>query len=283
MKYDLNKDRELLSKIKSKSKLEQFCKEISIKKTLSSLEIAKIEDETSEIEMNSDVHPIKKIDINDINSELIERYLSILARTFRSIDDITGHKIEVDNIFEYIINSYCDLGFYLVDEFEKLAKQEFESDKELDIQNFPELELLNFISSFTPLICQVWLFDGIGHYNLEKKIKNEINRIINAGENCEYKIFMLSFLLLDIDLVSNKDYIEFVMQHIRIPVLKYGIMIKLNYYLAFKGGKNKELQQNLSNFIQKARLNLDNKTNISDIHKQIQQKKKESIARIANN
>lgn len=276
-KYDLNKDVELLSKIETKKEVEAFCKEISIKRTLSAMEKAKIEDDTSELEFNSEVHPIKDIDTNDINSELLERYLSILARTFRSADDITGHKDEIDIVFRYIIDSYCDLGFYLVEEFEKLARNEFEHGHNSDIQDFPELELLNFISSFTPLICQVWLFDGVGHFNLERKIINEIDLLIKTNPISEYKLFILCFLLLDIDLSSNKSYIDIVLRHIRIPVLKYAIVIKLNYYLAFKGGKDKNLQQQLSNHIQKARLSLNSQTNISDIQKQIQQKKKESF------
>lgn len=282
-KYDHDKDKELLNKIKTKNEVEQFCREISVKRTLSSLEKAKIEDTTSELEFNSEVHLIKDININDINSELLERYLSILARTFRSIDDVTGHKSDIDNMFKYIIDSYCDLGFYLVEEFERFAKQEFESEKEIDLHDFPELELLSFISSFTPLICQVWLFDGVGHYNLERKIRTEIETILRSEPISEYRLFILCFLLLDIDLVGNKDCIEIAMKHIKIPVLKYAIVIKLNYYLAFKGGKDKQFQQSLSNNIQEARLNLDNKTDISDIHKQIQQKKKESIARVGNN
>ena len=85
--------------------------------------------------------------------------------------------------------------------------------------------------------------------------------------------------MLDIDLEGNKEYIGIAMQNIKIPVLKYAIIIKLNYYLAFKGGHNKEFQKKLSNCIQQARLNLDNSTSMSDIHKQIQLKKKESLIR----
>jgi hypothetical protein len=51
----------------------------------------------------------------------------------------------------------------------------------------------------------------------------------------------------------------------------------LNYYLAFKSGSNKTLQQELSNKIQKAKLNFDSdKAKIGDLQKQIQEKKRQS-------
>jgi predicted MPP superfamily phosphohydrolase len=275
--YDDNKDSELLQKVETKAKVEQFCKQLSIKKTLTAIEKAKFEDQFEEPQIDSEVHIVKAIDVDNITSELLEKYISILARTFRSSDEISGRKNEKQAMFNYIIDSYCNFGYYIVDEFEKFARKEIELDSEFDVQNFPELELMNYISNFTPLICQVFLFDGIGHFSLERVIKSEIDSIIQKSPITEYKLFMLCFLLLDIDLEGNKDYIETIMRYIKMPVLKYAIVIKLSYYLAFKGGDNKEFQRKLSNYIQQARLNLDNSSSISDIHRQIQAKKKESL------
>ena len=67
------------------------------------------------------------------------------------------------------------------------------------------------------------------------------------------------------------------MQYVNINVLKYAIVIKLNNYLAFNAGDNKALQKMLSLNIQQARINLDNTTSLSDIHKQIHAKKRENL------
>lgn len=276
-KYNADKDSELLSKIQAKAELEEFCKRVSIKRTLSAIEKAKIEDDASELHFDSEVHLVPDVNVNIIDYELVEKYLSILARTFRSSDEISGSQDKIAQIFDYIVDGYCNLGFFVVEEFERLAKMEFASDEESDMQNFPEFELFSYISNFTPLICQVCLFDGIGHYNLERKIRSEIDKLISSGAHEEYKLFMLCFLLLDIDLEGNSQYINTLMDYIRMPILKYAIIIKLNYYLAFRGGNKKEFQQKLSNYIQKAKLNLDSTASIRDIHQQIQQKKKESL------
>lgn len=80
--------------------------------------------------------------------------------------------------------------------------------------------------------------------------------------------------MLDIDLNTNKEYIQIAMNNIKIPILKYMIVVKLNYYLAFKANSNKNMQQELSNKIQQAKLNLDDKTDISTLQKQIQERKR---------
>ena len=88
---------------------------------------------------------------------------------------------------------------------------------------------------------------------------------------------MLCFLLLDIDLEGNKEYIRTAMQYIKMNVLKYAIVVKLNYYLAFNAGDNKSMQNMLSQNIQRARINLDNTTSLSDIEQQIQVRKRENL------
>lgn len=153
-----------------------------------------------------------------------------------------------------------------------LASKNIES----DFREMPEFKLLNFISNFSPLVCQIALYDGIGHFSLERLVKKEIEEILKSESIEEYKLFMLIFLLLDIDLDSNKEYILKAMQNIRMNVLKYAIVAKLNYYLAFNAGNNKGLQTTLSQNIQQARINLDNTTSLSDIQRQIHAKKRES-------
>ncbi len=275
--YSSNKDEELLNKIQEPKLIEEACRKISIQKSLTTYEKAEIEDLTDELQINSDVHLIKKMNPEEINSELLERYLSILARVFRNSDEILGNKEKKVEIFNQIIDFYCDLGFYIIEEFSDLTKKELKKD-EYSIEDFPELNLLKFISNFSPMITQVWLFDGLGHFNLERMIKNEITVLEQNIDENQYKLFILYFLLLDIDLYANKEYIQTVMNNIKVPILKYMIVVKLNYYLAFKASSNKNLQQELSLKIQQAKLNLDDKTDVAALQKQIQEKK-----RLSNN
>jgi len=276
-KYNCSKDSELLSKIKEPEEIEKKCREISITKSMTVLEKAKMEDEFEELAPNADVHLIKKFNPYDINSDLLERYISIFARIFKNSDNIKGNKDKLTEIFNSIINYYCDLGFFIIDEFSEITKRELKNDEDINILNFHELELLRFISNFTPIFCQTLLFDGLGHYNLEQMIKNEIDNCEKDTGNNQYKLFMLYFLLLDIDLSTNQEYLNTAMNNIKIPLLRHAILMKLNYYLAFKTSNNKKLQQVLSNKIQNIQLKLNNKTDIGELQRQIQKRKRFSI------
>jgi len=133
--------------------------------------------------------------------------------------------------------------------------------------------LLRLISDFSPTISQIWLSESICHSSLEKIIKSEIETFEKDISDNQFKLFLLYFLLLDIDLKYVEAYIKKIMNNIRIPVLKYAIFIKLNYYLIFKGGENKKLKDLLSKSIQEAQLNLDSKSDIGEIQRQIQKKR----------
>lgn len=275
--YNSDLDQELLIKIKEPQIIEDICRKISIQRTLSSYEKAQLEDITSELTINSDVHLINNINPDNINSELIDRYLSILARVFRNSDEISGNKELKIEIFNSIIDYYCDLGFYIIEEYSNITKTELMREELYDIDNSVEFSLLKFISNFSPFIAQTWLFDGLGHFNLERMIKNEIAKLELNAINNQYRLFVLYFLLLDIDLHSNKGYIDMALKNIKIPILRYAIILKLNYYLAFKAGKNKSIQQYIANKIQEAKLKLDEKSDIGEIQKNLQAKKTLSI------
>jgi hypothetical protein len=276
-KYNENKDEELLLKIKEPEEIEKKCREISVTRSLSTIEKAEIEDVSDELSINSDVHSMKKFNPDDINSDLLERHICILARIFKNSDNIRRKNNKVTEIFNQILNYYCDLGFFFIDEYSKMTKQELQNDNDITIKDFPELDLLKFISNYTPMLCQTLLFDGLGHYNLEQMIKNEIEKLELNIKKDQYKLFMLYFLLLDIDLSSNQKYVETAMNNLTIPLLKYAIYVKLNYYLAFKAGTNKSLQQILSKQIQQIKLKLNNKADVSEIQKQIQAKKMQAL------
>jgi hypothetical protein len=276
--YNNDKDKVLIEKIQEPRLVEEFCKDLSIKKSLTSSEKAIMQDTTDELQIDADVHEIKVMDPSEINSELVERYLFILARTFRNMDEITGNKEKISEIFNTLINWYCNLGFYIIDEYKEITKQEVLKEGNFNSEDCPELDLLKFISNFSPIISQTWLHDGLGHYNLERMIKEEILKLEKDASINQYKLFMLYFLLLDIDLNSNKEYIQRAMDYLRIPILKYTITIKLNYYLAFKAGNNRALGNELASLIQRAQLNIDSKSSsINEIQKQIQEKKKVAL------
>ena len=276
-KYSLNKDEELLNNIGAPQIMEEKCRQLSVQRTLSSLEKAEIEDVTDELEISSDVHLVNTYHAYENNVDILERYLSILARVFRNMDGIMGQRELTRDIFRFIIDSYCNLSFQMVEEYTTITDEELNNDEYNTLDSFPELDLLRFISNFSPMIAQIALSDSIGHYTMERMIKNEIKDTENNIQGNQYKLYLLYFLLLDIDLNSNIAMIDDIMKNLKLPVLKYMSLFKLNYYLAFKAGNNRVLQQTISSKIQLLKRQMDSKVDIGAIQKDIHLKKQKAL------
>ena len=174
-KYDVDKDNQLLKSIDLPKQVEESCKELSITKALSPLEKAEIEDfADGTMELKSEVHLMKRFDPKSTSIDVVERFLSILARVFKNIDTVTDDSLDISQIFRLIVDYYCDFGFYLVDEIARETKEEIKQNKISFIDESDELKLLKLFSNFSPIISQTQLFDALGHYSLEKLIKKEI-------------------------------------------------------------------------------------------------------------
>ena len=259
--------------------VEESCKELSITKALSPLEKAEIEDfADGTMELKSEVHLMKRFDPKSTSIDVVERFLSILARVFKNIDTVTDDSLDISQIFRLIVDYYCDFGFYLVDEIARETKEEIKQNKISFIDESDELKLLKLFSNFSPIISQTQLFDALGHYSLEKLIKKEIENYRLTPSNNQYKLFILYFTLFDIDLTDNYQMIDNAISDInKMPILRYMMLLKLNYYLAFKADGNKQLEQFLQNRIQRVKVLLDNKTNVESLQKGLSDARKTAM------
>ena len=219
----------------------------------------------------------KKVHKMDESVESLEKALFILGRVFKNVDEVKSNRT-VHEIFDYIINSSCYWGFKFIDDLKindikELLKDEHEDEAK---------KLIKVLTNFIPTLVQTRAHDMIGDKNLEKVINFKIDELITQkieGEN-QYKLFILYFLLLDIDLIKYRSRIDEIRKLITIPVLRYSILLKLNYYLGFKVNKNdKELVQFLSNKIQKQQLVFNNKSDLGDLHHSLADIKKKKLAK----
>ena len=222
-------------------------------------------DEESQSEVKQ--KEIKKI---DESIEFLEKSIFILGRVFKNVDEVKSNR-KVHDIFDYIINSSCQWGFKVIDEIKLNDLKVFINDENQDDAK----KLLKVVTNFIPTLVQTRANDMIGDKNLENVINVEIENLKKDKKNNQYKLFILYFLLLDINLVKNKNRIDEIIELITIPVLRYSILLKLNYYLGFKtNSSDKELVQYLRNRIQKQQFIFNDKSDIGALHQSLDSKKK---------
>jgi predicted MPP superfamily phosphohydrolase len=210
---------------------------------------------------NSEVHLKEPIDSAKKTHEVLERYLEILARVLKNSDGITNTSL-VHEIFDYLVEAYIVFGFYLIDEYAKLPRSD--NDFEVSESESGELrigkDILRMLSSFIPMLSQTLLYDGVGHPNMAIIIEKHIEKYKADFRNNQYKLFLLYFLMMDIDIKTSRKIVPDVFKNIKLSPLKVSSYFKLNFYLAFKAHKNKDLELFLTQKIREAKINIDSKS-----------------------
>lgn len=235
--------------------------------------IDNVNDIIEPINTDAEVHLKVKQKENKLDFSGYEDRIKILARVLKNSDDLKSEH-QINEVYDFIIEAYCSLGFSLMVELEKNISSHF-SEKIEENEVFEILEVANRV---VPLIVQNMIYDGMGHKNFETIILNKINLLKVDSANNQYKLFILYLLLIDSDF-THKEKIEELFSLIKIPALKYSIIIKLKMYLSFKSNEDKKLQNFLSNKIQKAQKLFDPETNLNQFQKVIASSKKESLVK----
>lgn len=270
-------DEILLSKVQLINLPISEIKKLATTSSISREEKDQLFDSADPININSEVHLKPNIEHNSLNSDLVERYLSILSKVFKNSEEIESDTL-TNEVFDFLLNNYCFFGFYLIDEiqissFEELLTLE-------DGEN--EVNLLKFVTGFIPIIIQLNANEGLGHYNLEKLIKLKISKLSENKHKNQYYLFLLHSILVDIDLKNNKASVQELLDNITIGVLKYAVFMKLQFYLTFKAFDNKNTEAYLREKIQEAKINLDSGSNLGGLHKNIESSKKNYLFRKKN-
>lgn len=277
-----HEDGVLVSKIGDAIEFEQKLREMRIDKPLTTEAKEGVYDTLEPITIDSDVHlKDEELKISD-PYEYYEKYLSTLARVYKNIDHISDTKL-VFEIFEFILQGYIYLSFYLLDEAKAIAIRE-NLQNEDGGQNEVILgeELLRAIGRFMPLLAQIQMYDGLGHMNLRNVIQTKIDQFEQDSDSHQYKLFVLYFLLIDLDVKSGREVLPRVFRHIRLPALKVSTYFKLNFYLAFKTNGNRQLEQFYKNAIQDSQMGFDNAIQANTLQRGLSDKQKGKLKRKNN-
>lgn len=225
------------------------------------------------IEQDTDVK-LKTTSNTEIDDpDTLEQALTILGRVFKNIDDINNQKL-VFEIFDYIIDNTCFWGFDLVDTF----KKEIEETQEGELTDSNKT-LIKLLGSFIPTVVQNTVYDIIGHRNVQALVRQRIDSLKENAKDHQYRLFVLFFLLTDISLKENKEYILESIDLITIPTLKFSILLKLNYYFVFKSNVDEKTGDFLKLAIQKQQLKFEPDTDLGLFHKSLNEQEKAKALR----
>lgn len=181
---------------------------------------------TISIQDNCEVRLKRFLPIDQNNIVSLENSLYILGRVFKNADDITSTDL-INEIFDYIIDTTVSWGYKLF--------QSFNSDNSgLSEEKNKMAALVKLMRQMLPIIVQSRISDMIGANNLQGIIKDKLHKLKTSKEESQFKKFILLYTLADIDLLKNHEYIKQSISDIKIPVLRYSILVKILYYYNFR-------------------------------------------------
>lgn len=217
-----NTDFNLVSKVKEIKLIDDKTIRVGIKKQLESSNDYIIDELGDHKAMNQNV-TLKEPNIIIKNAEQLEKALFILSRVYRNTE-FSNQKLE-NEILDFILNSACNLSFLIIDENN-------------NTDNGNET-ILGIFKNFTPLVVQNFLFDAMAQESLQQIFENKIEELKKKG-NEELKLFVLYFILVDLDFNSNKKYIAELTKIAKLNIIKFGVMYKLYNYLIFNKTTDKD-------------------------------------------
>ena len=269
-------DSVLIRKGQAFSFIEDRYRKILASTSLSSAEKAAVEDSIDSLALDAEVKPIEDYIKEGLTPDIVERYLFILGRVYRNSDGISNDfKALKKTVFESILLYYSNSAFYSIDYIAIRAENAFR-ESGFEFSDSQEKALLKLISDFSPLVAQVSLTDSIGHKSMTALLRKRLDGIQEDIETNQFLAFILVFVLADIDLDASLGLIKGIMSRISIPVLKTMLYLKLNYYMAFKAGGRKTLQNSLSGMIKEQHHSMDNTIPDSSQQKSLHESRKRS-------
>lgn len=253
--YDITKlDSHLKLKIQDKLRIDLGVNE-AMKKALSKPISSDQQDELMEAalpssERLSEVHQKKFYEKIENEVDHFEKALMIFGRVFRNSKLRNQEQLNKE-AFDFILNSTCTLGFALIDDID-------ENKHEISDESVTEEELLKIITEFMPIMAQTFFHEAVVQVNLETIIIEKINQLKQSEEENQFKLLILYFSLLDLNLKEHEHYINEIIDILKISVLKQSSLMKLYLYLSLKCNGNENLQKQLEGYIRKQELSFNN-------------------------
>lgn len=168
-------------------------------------------------------------------ADTIMKALFILSRVYRN-SNICDYQLDntPDEILNFILTGSCNMGIRFMNECENSS-----SIKDSNTRN-----LIKTLLQFMPIVVEVFLYDAIAQKNLKRVLEEKLKDLKKAPEGNQFRIFLLTFILLDLDLENNYPLLDELDKFIDKGVLRYASHCKFLIYAA-KNSDNDGIRERL--------------------------------------
>lgn len=252
--FNENPDSIIKTRLRVSERISKTISELDVKKqeTLSLEAQDEFQDNLSPIQhFNDEVRIKRPVNIEDgrFSHDQLQSYLLVLGRVLRGLSLIKDDAVSKE-VFSFLLKSTINLGFDLESLLNEVDEKPEHEVKQL---------LVEFVLNFIPLITQMSFSESVSHANIKRIAENLIEDLENSNDSHQYELFVLYFMLLDID-IQNKNIVSKILENINIHALRSASIIKLTYYLIIKCANCSESYRNfLRDSIIELQLNVNSK------------------------
>lgn len=195
---------------------------------------------------DSKVVPKAKYENYELTSGNVEKALFILSRVYRNskiCDDVE----KSNEILNFILNGVCNLGFMLVEDAKKL---------DIDMDTATMKNVIQLVSNYMPIIIETFLYDAISQKNLTRVFQDKLNEYISNPQGNEFRIFILTLLLVDLDVKENLDILKQNLKYLKLRPLRFAVVSKL-LLLTIKYSDNAFLKDQIKKLVDELKDDFD--------------------------
>ena len=144
----------------------------------------------------------------------LEQSLFILSRVFRN-SDMCNNQERSNVILDFILLAACNLGIDYADELTRNAEDE------------ESVKLVNVVSRLMPIVIETFLYDALCQNNLGRALNIKLEELAKAPEGKEFMIFILAFMLIDLNVETYSSALSIVDNCLKKGILRYSAYSKL--------------------------------------------------------
>ena len=221
----------------------------------------------------SQVVPKPRIHYYELTSGNVEKALFILARVYRN-SKVCDDETKSNEILNFVLDGVANLGFMLVDDAKNV---DFNAD-EITTKN-----IIQLVSNYMPIIIEAFLYDAISQKNLSRVFSDKLEELTSTPEGNEFRIFLLTLVLVDLDIRENIEVLKKNLQYLKLRPLRFAVVSKL-LLLTIQHSDNLYLKEKIKVLVNGLKNDFEGLKQLNEtIEKQIMMKNNKALQQKRNN
>lgn len=111
-----------------------------------------------------------------------------------------------------------NLGFMLVDDAKNV---------DFNVDEITTKNIIQLVSNYMPIIIEAFLYDAISQKNLSRVFSDKLEELTSSPEGNEFRIFLLTLVLVDLDIKENLEVLNNNLQYLKLRPLRFAVVSKL--------------------------------------------------------